>query len=96
MTEGDNRNVLTAQLAAETLGVRNVVAKVNDPVRAEAYAALGIATICRTSMAVEALASYIGLPGDGSSMGVIRPTGHHDGDHGNHGDSSGSPAATLP
>jgi trk system potassium uptake protein TrkA len=96
MTEGDNRNVLTAQLAAETLGVRNVVAKVNDPVRAEAYAALGIATICRTSMAVEALATYIGLPGDGSSMGVIRPTGHHDGDHGNHGDPSGSPAASLP
>jgi trk system potassium uptake protein TrkA len=96
MTEGDNRNVLTAQLAAETLRVRNVVAKVNDPVRAEAYAALGIATICRTSMAVEALASYIGLPGENSLMGVIRPTGHHDGDHGNHGDSSGSPVATLP
>ena len=27
-----------------------VVAKINDPVRAEAYAALGIATICRTDM----------------------------------------------
>jgi trk system potassium uptake protein TrkA len=95
MTEGDNRNVLTAQLAAESLGVRNVVAKVNDPVRAEAYAALGIATICRTSMAVEALASYIGLPSDGSTMGVRRATGHHGGVHGDHGDSSGSPVATL-
>jgi trk system potassium uptake protein TrkA len=90
MTEGDNRNVLTAQLAAETLGVRNVVAKVNDPVRAEAYAALGIATICRTSMAVEALAGYIGLPSDGTTMGVMRATGHHGGNHADHGDSSGS------
>jgi trk system potassium uptake protein TrkA len=93
MTEGDNRNVLTAQLAAESLGVRNVVAKVNDPVRAEAYAALGIATICRTSMAVEALTSYIGLPSDGTTMGVMRATGHHGGDHADHGDSSGSVVA---
>jgi trk system potassium uptake protein TrkA len=95
MTEGDNRNVLTAQLAAESLGVRNVVAKVNDPVRAEAYAALGIATICRTSMAVEALASYIGLPADGTTMGVMRATGHHPGGHGDHDDSSGSPVAST-
>src|SRR5688572_3285753 len=33
-TEGDNRNVLTAQMARETFGVTHVVAKVNDPVRA--------------------------------------------------------------
>ena len=38
MTEGDNRNVMAAQLAAEALGIERVVAKINDPVRAEAYA----------------------------------------------------------
>ena len=41
LTEGDNRNVMAAQLAAEALGIERVVAKINDPVRAEAYAELG-------------------------------------------------------
>jgi trk system potassium uptake protein TrkA len=81
LTEGDNRNVLTAQLAAESLGVRNVVAKVNDPVRADAYAALGIATICRTRMMVDALASHIGLPVETGARGVMRATGQHHGGH---------------
>jgi trk system potassium uptake protein TrkA len=79
MTEGDNRNVLTAQLAAESLGVANVVAKVNDPVRAEAYRALGIATICRTTMMVDALVQFAGLPHDPSVVGVSGATGHHPG-----------------
>jgi trk system potassium uptake protein TrkA len=43
MTEGDNRNVMAAQLAHEAFDVRRVIAKINDPVRAEAYADLGIA-----------------------------------------------------
>ena len=41
LTEGDNRNVMAAQLAIEALGARQCVAKINDPVRAEAYAHLG-------------------------------------------------------
>jgi trk system potassium uptake protein TrkA len=60
MTEGDNRNVMAAQLAIEALGVKRVVAKVNDPVRAEAYADLGIATICRTDLMAHALLGFIG------------------------------------
>ena len=62
LTEGDNRNILTAQLAAESLDVGRVVAKINDPVRSEAYAALGISTICRTVILVDALTEYAGLP----------------------------------
>ncbi len=82
LTEGDNRNILAAQLAAETLKVPTVVAKVNDPVRAEAYAALGIATMCRTRMLVDALATYAGLPSDPAARGVTPATGHHPGaDH---------------
>ena len=61
MTEGDNRNVMAAQLALEALGVKQVVAKVNDPVRAKAYADLGIATICRTDLMAHALLGFIGL-----------------------------------
>ena len=84
LTEGDNRNVLTAQLAAESLSVHNVVAKVNDPVRAEAYSALGIATICRSRMMVDALVIHLGLPLDHPLPGVQPATGRHPGSHEEH------------
>jgi len=84
LTEGDNRNVLITQLAVESLQVRNVVAKVNDPVRADAYTALGIATICRTGMMVDALAVHVGLRPDHPVQGVMRATGHHPGNHDEH------------
>ena len=35
LTEGDNRNVMAAQLAVEAFGVARVIAKINDPVRAD-------------------------------------------------------------
>lgn len=78
LTEGDNRNVLAAQLANETFGVQKVVAKINDPVRAEAYTALGLATICRTRLLVDALAQYSGLEADPGASGVRLPERGHD------------------
>jgi trk system potassium uptake protein len=81
LTEGDNRNILAAQLAAETFAVPTVVAKINDPVRASAYAALGIATVNRTSMMVESLGGFVGLPADAGAMRVLPPSGHHPGPH---------------
>lgn len=78
LTEGDNRNILAAQLAAETFGVDRAVAKVNDPVRAEAYTMLGLATICRTRMLVDALGRYAGLEGDPGAEGVHTPSRRHD------------------
>jgi trk system potassium uptake protein TrkA len=91
MTEGDNRNVMAAQLATEALGVHQVVAKVNDPLRAEAYAALGLATICRTDLMLDAILGFIGL-GSGAIRGIQEATGQHPG--GDHGE--GAPLATVP
>jgi trk system potassium uptake protein TrkA len=62
LTEGDNRNVMAAQLAVEALGIHRVYAKVNDPVRAHAYAELGIGTICRTTMMADGLLTVLGQP----------------------------------
>ncbi|MDQ3492428.1 MAG: TrkA family potassium uptake protein [Chloroflexota bacterium] len=81
LTEGDNRNILAAQSAAETLGIERVVAKVNDPVRAEAYRALGLATLCRTRILADALATWSGLPHEGGAEGVAPATGHHQAHH---------------
>jgi trk system potassium uptake protein TrkA len=81
LTEGDNRNVMSAQIAAEVFDAKRVVAKVNDPLRAEAYAELGIATICRTTMMSNAVLEFVGLPTSGVS-GVRPPEATHPGaDH---------------
>jgi trk system potassium uptake protein TrkA len=78
MTEGDNRNVMAAQLASEVLGARKVIAKINDPLRAKAYASLGIATLCRTSLMRDAVAGYVELPVSGDP-GIYPPSGQHPG-----------------
>ena len=78
LTEGDNRNVMSAQLAAEALGVPKVIAKINDPVRAKAYAELGIATLCRTGLMLDAVNGYLGLGASGLAS-MLAPTGHHPG-----------------
>ena len=76
LTEGDNRNVMSAQLAVEALAIPNVIAKINDPLRAAAYAELGIATLCRTGLMVDAMHSHLGFPPSGLP-GVLAATGHH-------------------
>ncbi|MEO5918824.1 MAG: TrkA family potassium uptake protein [Candidatus Limnocylindrales bacterium] len=80
LTEGDNRNVMACQVATEKFGITNVIAKINDPVRAAAYADLGLAVLCRTTMQAEAVTTYLGL-GSLGTPGVTAPTGtHHGGD----------------
>ena len=61
LTEGDNRNIMAAQVATENLGIPRVIAKINDPVRAAAYAELGVVTICRTNLMVHEIATYLDL-----------------------------------
>jgi trk system potassium uptake protein TrkA len=81
LTEGDNRNTMASQLAADVLGVRKVIAKINDPVRADAYASLGIATLCRTNLMADAVYASLRLP-TRHLPGIQEPTGTHPGgDH---------------
>ncbi len=64
LTEGDNRNALAAQMARDVLGIGHVVAKINDPVRAATYRTMNLAVICRSTIMVDALSRFVGLPGD--------------------------------
>ena len=87
MTEGDNRNVMAAQLATEALGVSQVIAKINDPLRASAYAELGIATLCRTNLMATAVSDFLGTgltfgPGLSAATGTHPGGEHHDDDEG--------------
>lgn len=93
LTEGDNRNVMSAQLAAEALKISAVIAKINDPLRAKAYAELGIATLCRTGLMLDAVNGYLGLPVSGLPT-MQAPTGTHPGGH--HVAESPAPAGSDP
>lgn len=77
LTEGDNRNVMAAQVAAEKLAIGRVVAKINDPVRAAAYADLGITTMCRTTMVADAINGFLGLAPTGVPSLIQPRAGHH-------------------
>jgi trk system potassium uptake protein TrkA len=92
LTEGDNRNVMAAQLATEALGARRVLAKVNDPVRAAAYADLGLATICRTNLMEDAVLGFAGLV-TSPRPSVHVPQGTHPG--GEHHRAEAQPAAAT-
>jgi trk system potassium uptake protein TrkA len=48
VTEGDNRNIMAAQIAKVVFKVPRVVARIYDPERADAYEKLGLHTICPT------------------------------------------------
>ena len=71
---------MAAQVAAEELGIERVIAKINDPLRAKAYAELGIATLCRTGLMVDSIDHYLGFPSSGLP-GMLAPTGHHEAHH---------------
>lgn len=72
LTEGDNRNALAAQLGKHTFGIPRVIAKINDPLRAEAYRALGLQTICRTIILGDTLVKAA-IDGAEATNGFVEP-----------------------
>jgi trk system potassium uptake protein TrkA len=72
LTEGDNRNALAAQLGKHTFGIPRVIAKINDPLRGEAYRALGLETICRTIILGDALV-VAAVDGAEATNGFVEP-----------------------
>src|SRR5581483_707858 len=54
-TDGDNTNIVIAQIAKRRYNVPTVIARVLDPYRAEWYERQGVHTICPTKVAIEML-----------------------------------------
>jgi trk system potassium uptake protein len=52
-TDGDNTNLVIAQIASKQYHVPRVLVRVMDPARAEWYAEQGLRTICPTRYAIE-------------------------------------------
>ena len=51
VTQGDNTNIMAAQIARQVFAVPQVFARIYDPIRAQAYRKLGILTLCTTTLA---------------------------------------------
>ena len=63
VTQGDNTNIMASQLAREVFSVPRVIARIYDPIRAQAYREMGISTICTTTLAAGLIrASIVGGP----------------------------------
>ena len=49
VTNGDNRNIMAAQVARLVFEVPEVVCRIYDPVREDTYRRLGLTTVCPTT-----------------------------------------------
>ncbi|GAC1316139.1 MAG: hypothetical protein NVSMB25_01280 [Thermoleophilaceae bacterium] len=58
-TDGDNTNLVIAQIAQRRFEVKNVVVRVLDPARAQWYEQQGLRTVCPTQIAIEMLESAV-------------------------------------
>lgn len=62
-TNGDNTNLVIAQIAQKRFGVGRVIARVLDPARAAWYAEQGLETICPTQSAIIEFERALGVGG---------------------------------
>jgi len=58
-TDGDNTNIVIAQVAQKRYGIGCVVVRVLDPARADFYAKRGLRTVCPTQTAISVLTDAV-------------------------------------
>jgi trk system potassium uptake protein TrkA len=58
-TDGDNTNLVIAQIAKRRFDTERVVVRVLDPARAKWYAQQGLQTVCPTQTAIELLEAAV-------------------------------------
>ena len=79
LTEGDNRNVMAAQIARHIFGVKIVASRVFDPLREEMYRYMGVRTINPTHVQARRLKRIIEAPSDDESIEIAREFLEQDG-----------------
>ena len=62
-TDGDNTNLVIAQIAQRRFDIDKVVVRVLDPMRADWYREQGLLTVCPTQSAIEMLQEAVGVNG---------------------------------
>jgi trk system potassium uptake protein TrkA len=58
-TDGDNSNIVIAQVAQKRFAVQTVLVRLLDPARAKFYAERGLRTVCPTITAIDELTSSV-------------------------------------
>jgi trk system potassium uptake protein TrkA len=58
-TDGDNTNIVVAQIAQRMFQVSCVVVRLLDPARADFYATKGLDTVCPTQTAYETVTDHV-------------------------------------
>jgi trk system potassium uptake protein TrkA len=61
-TDGDNTNIVIAQVAQRRFAVRSVVVRILDPARATFYSERGLRTVCPTSTAIDTMTEAVRGP----------------------------------
>jgi trk system potassium uptake protein TrkA len=64
-TQGDNRNIMSSQIAKHVFGVKRVVTRIYDPLRSDTFAALGLQAISPTIIGANAF--YEQITGESAS-----------------------------
>ena len=66
-TDGDNTNIVIAQIAKDRFNVPTVIARILDPLRAKWYEEQGMQTVCPTRVAIDMLEERVrAAAGDGN------------------------------
>ena len=55
VTQGDNRNIMAAQIAKHIYGVKRAICRIYDPLRQELYETLGLESISPTTVFADLL-----------------------------------------
>ena len=67
VTNGDNRNIMAAQVARIMFKVPQVIVRIYDPVREDTYRRLGLSTVCpTTTISALIIDQVIGAGGTGT------------------------------
>jgi trk system potassium uptake protein TrkA len=77
VTNGDNRNIMAAQIAQEVFKVDRVITRIYDPIRADVYGELGLETICPTTIGAGILQQFFETghnPAHGGTLATGAPS----------------------
>lgn len=69
VTNGDNRNIMAAQVARLVFEVPEVVCRIYDPVREDTYRRLGLTTVCPTTTISAIVLDHVIGADDGARRG---------------------------
>ena len=61
MTQGDNRNIMAAQIAKQIFNVPRVICRIYDPLRHELYQTLGLETFSPTIIFTDMMEKSLGV-----------------------------------